>query len=84
MEICEIWSIAPERIGAFLRSIGGLRREGEDVYVFEGCEVRLTRLADRTLGRVSLPRTELRFSGEEEATRRIYRAFFLNFLSEGG
>ena len=83
MEISEIWSVSPERITAFLLSIGGTAQEGR-LYSFDGCQVRLTALPDRAFGRLSLRRTQVCFSGGDAATEQIHRAFVLRFLSAGG
>ena len=44
----------------------------------------LTDLPDRTLGRWSMPQTQVRFTGDDRDTAAIYRRFFLAFLSAGG
>ena len=84
MEITEIWSISQERINEFLLAIGGIPLEDAGGYSFDGCQVRLTVLPDRMIGRYPICRTQVHFSGEEEKTERIHRAFKLRFLSAGG
>ena len=84
MEITEIWSISPERIDEFLLSIGGILQEDTGVYSFDGCQVRLTVLPDRMIGRFPICRTQVCFSGEKEKTEKIHWAFKLRFLSAGG
>ena len=84
MEICEVWSIAPERIAAFFLSMDGVTAAGEGVYSFDGCTIRMAVLPNGAIGRYSIPRTRLCFTGRDEETRKIYRAFFVRFVSAGG
>lgn len=83
MEICEVWSISPERITAFLLSKNAVPAE-EGSYSFEGCTVRVTALPDGHIGRYPIPRTQVCFTGRDGETKTIHRAFFVQFASAGG
>lgn len=83
MEICEVWSISPERIINFLLSRNGVPAE-DGSYSFDGCTVRVTALPDGLIGRYPIPRTQVCFMGKDEETEKLHRAFFVQFASAGG
>ena len=84
MQITETWSIAYERIAAFFSVQEDVRAEGEGRYFFGGCEIRLTPLPPRRVGRFCFPQTRAEFDGLEEDRDTIHRRFVLQFISAGG
>lgn len=84
MEIREVWSISPERIADFLLSSGGVLHEDANAYCFNGCTVRVTVLPNGSIGRYSIPRTQVCFTGKDAETEKLHRAFFVRFVSAGG
>lgn len=77
------WAVAYDRIDAFWRQQPDVTGDGT-VHRYGGCRIEVTRLPDRTLGRWSMPQTQVRFTGDDRDTAAIYRRFFLAFLSAGG
>ncbi len=84
MLISEIWSISAERIEAFFLAQTDLREIGKGRYARGLCELRVTPLPERPLGRFFFPQTRVEFEGPEEEASALHRRFVLQFLSAGG
>ena len=84
MEIREIWAIPRERIERFFQSQNDVRPSGEGGFFFGQCEIRITSMPDREIGRLRFPRTQMEFEGPEADTEKIHRRFVLQFISAGG
>ena len=84
MQITETWSISHERITAFFSGQEDLRAEGEGCFSFGRCEIRLTPLPLRRVGRFCFPQTRVEFDGPEKESDAIHRRFVLQFISAGG
>ena len=84
MQIREAWSISDERIRAFFLSQDDVRHEGGDRFSCGLCEIVLTTLPLRQVGRFRFPQTQVEFSGPDEETKAIHRRFVLQFISAGG
>ena len=79
----ENWAIDPERVRAFFAEQPDAVVSGNG-FQFGGCRVILTPASGTLLGKWAMPRTIIRFEGDEKAVEAIYRRFFLRFLSAGG
>ncbi len=84
MQITETWSISYERISAFFSGQEDLRGEEDGRYFYGRCEICLTALPPRRLGRFSFPQTRVAFDGPDRDTETIHRRFLLQFISAGG
>lgn len=84
MQIREIWAIPGERILRFLQSQNDVRPNGDGGFFFGGCEIRMTVLPEREIGRLRFPQTQMVFEGPEADTEEIHRRFVLQFISAGG
>ena len=84
MQISEIWSISDERIRAFFREQHDVCQKGNDRFCCGCCEIRLTSLPLRRIGRLRFPQTKVDFSGPGPDTEEIHRRFVLQFISAGG
>ena len=84
MVIREIWAIPRERIERFFQSRSDVRPDGSGGFSFGGCEIRITSLPEREIGRLRFPQTQMEFEGPEADTEMIHRRFFLQFISAGG
>ena len=84
MEIREIWSISRERIECFFQSQNDVRPNGDGGFFFEACEIRITSMPEREIGRLRFPQTQMAFEGPETDTEKIHRRFVLQFISAGG
>ena len=82
MEKTEIWAVEQQQIAAFFRQQPDAQ-ELETGFRFPGCTVTLTALP-RSDSLFSPNRTQLCWSGTEEAVQQIYHRFFIRFLSAGG
>ena len=80
----EIWAIRRERIESFFRSQNGVRPNGDGAFSFGQCEIRVTAMPERQIGRLRFPQTQMEFEGPEEDTETIHRRFVLQFISAGG
>ena len=80
--------IAYMRIETWLASELGLACETDGRWTFEAdeatCAVALQPLPPRTVGAVSLERTQLIVSGTDAATEAFMKLFTLRFVSAGG
>ena len=83
MQISEIWSITAERIRDFFLTQNDVRRN-EDGFSYGQCEIRLSPLPPRRVGRFRFPQTRVEFEGPEPDTEEIHRRFVLQFISAGG
>ena len=79
----ENWAIDPERVRAFFEELPDAEAV-DDSFQINGCRVILTPASGTLLGKWTMPRTIIRFEGDEEAVEALYRRFFLRFLSAGG
>lgn len=79
----ENWAIAPERVRAFFAEQPDAEA-ADDSFQISGCRVILTPVSGVLLGKWAMPRTLIRFEGDERAVEAVYRRFFLRFLSAGG
>ena len=79
----ENWAIDPSRVRAFFAAQPNTI-ETADGFLLDGCQVMLAEDSGTLMGRWNIARTRLRFEGEPEAIERVYRRFFLRFLSAGG
>lgn len=79
--------IALKRIRGWLENELGLMREN-GIYTFTcskgSCRITAEPLENRTVGKVSLERTELHVTGNPEALDVFIHAFTLRFISAGG
>ena len=83
MQICETWSIADERIRVFFLSQKDVIQKENNRFSYGQCEVSLTPLPLRQVGRFRFPQTQVEFIGPEGDTETIHRRFFLQFISAG-
>ena len=79
----ENWAVDPVRVRSFFAAQPGAS-ETADGFFLDGCRVTLTAVPGTLLGKWAMTRTLLRLEGDEEAVCRVYRQFFLRFLSAGG
>ena len=84
MQISEIWSITAERIRDFFLTQNDVRRNEDDGFSYGQCEIRLSPLPPRRVGRFLYPQTRVEFTGSDEDTEAIHRRFVLQFISAGG
>ena len=80
----EIWAIPRERIERFFQSQSDVRPNGDGSFSFGRCEIRITPMAEREIGRLRFPQTQMAFEGPEADTEKIHRRFVLQFISAGG
>lgn len=81
MEYREVWSIPLDRISDFFAR--NSRRE-ENGFFWDGCRITLTQLPPRPMGPWPIPQTQVCIRGPKEQAQKIYRRFFLTFVSAGG
>lgn len=84
MQISEIWSISDERIKDFFLTQNDVRQNADDRFSYGQCEVRLSSMPQRQIGRFCFPQTQVEFEGPESDTEEIHRRFVLQFISAGG
>ncbi len=84
MQISETWSISDERIRAFFLAQNDIRKLENSIFSCGQCEIRLTPLPLREVGRFAFPQTRVEFDGLEPDVREIHRRFVLQFISAGG
>ncbi len=80
----EIWAIPRERIERFFQSQNDVRPDGCGGFSFGRCEIRITTMPEREIGRLRFPQTQMEFEGPEADTEKIHRRFVLQFISAGG
>ena len=83
MQINEVWSISDERIKAFFLSQDDVEQKGDIRFSYRQCEICLTPLPLRRVGRFDFPQTQLEFKGPEQDTEGIHHRFVLQFISAG-
>ena len=83
MVIREIWAIRRERIERFFQSQKDVRLNGGG-FACGQCEIRITPLPEREIGRLRFPQTQMEFEGPKADTEKIHRRFVLQFISAGG
>ena len=79
----ENWAIAPERIRLFFREQPDVT-ETETGFQFAQCKISLRPCLGQPMGKWEQQRTIVILEGPDADTDRIYRRFFLHFLSAGG
>ncbi len=84
MQICETWSITAERIRAFFLTQNDILQNEDNCFSCGQCEIVLTPLPLREMGRFHFPQTKVEFSGPDEDTKAIHRRFVMQFISAGG
>ena len=84
MQIREIWAIPLERIERFFQSQDDVRPNSDSGFFFGQCEIRITTMAEREMGRLRFPQTRMEFEGPDEDAKEIHRRFVLQFISAGG
>lgn len=72
-----------KRIKDYFESELVLKQETENIYLLEGCKIILEVLPNQ-IGLLKLPRTLVRFIGEDEICRQQQENFRMRFLSAGG
>ena len=83
MVIREIWAIPRERIERFFQSQNDVRPNGEGGFSFGRCEIRITPMSEREIGRLRFPQTQMEFEGSEADTEEIHHRFVMQFISAG-
>ena len=83
MQIREIWAVPRERIERFFQSQDDVRPSGNGGFSFGQCEIRITSMPERELGRLCFLQTQMAFEGSEEDAEKIHRRFVLQFISAG-
>ena len=84
MQISEVWSISDERIRTFFLSQKDILQKKDDVFSCRQCEISISTLPLREMGRLQFPQTRVEFDGPEADTTEIHRRFVLQFISAGG
>ena len=84
MLISETWSISDERIRAFFLAQNDITEKENDIFSYRQCEIRLTPLPLRKVGRFGFPQSLVEFEGPDPDTAEIHRRFVLQFISAGG
>ena len=79
----ENWAVDPGRVGEFFAALEGSIRTPSG-FLLNGCSVTVTPAESSLLGRWTIRRSIVRFEGEEDDVKALYRQFFLTFLSAGG
>lgn len=79
----ENWGISAERIRHFFTKQPNVC-EKEDAFQYHSCKITLEPTTSMIMGKWPMQRTRIRFEGPEEELEKIYRKFFLEFLSAGG
>ncbi len=80
----EEWAVDITRLERFFLSFENAVLMDNGIINCENCIVRLEALPPRPFGPLKLPRTRLEISGGAESASRLYRAFFIHFISAGG
>ena len=84
MNITETWSISHERIAAFFSGQEDIFPIGDGRFSCGQCEIRLSPLPLRQVGRFYFPQTQVEFDGPEADADAVHRRFVLQFISAGG
>ena len=84
LQFSEIWSVSDERIRAFFLGQNDVRQKEENCFACGRCEICLTPLPPRQIGRFRFPQTRVEFCGPEEDAEEIHRRFVLQFIYAGG
>ena len=79
----ENWAIDPVRIHSFFQEQPDVVETTEG-FVFGQCQIRLIPVSGQLLGKWQQQRTIVIIEGPDDDTARIYKRFFLRFLSAGG
>ena len=79
----ENWAIAPERIRLFFQAQPDVT-ETDTGFQFAQCKISLQPCSGQLMGKWEQQRTIVILEGPDADTDRIYRRFFLHFLSAGG
>ena len=84
MTVDEIWSVPVERIKDFFLAQNDVRQVDNVRFSCGQCEILLTSLPLRRVGRFCFPQTRVEFDGPKKDTEEIHRRFILQFISAGG
>ena len=84
LQISQIWSISADRINAFFQQQNDVLQNEDTCYSCGNCEIRITVLPRRNVGRFSFPQTQVDFNGPEQDAVAIHQRFVLQFISAGG
>ena len=79
----EIWAIRRERIESFFQSQNDVRQNDDGGFSFGECEIRVTAMSERQIGRMRFPQTQMEFEGSEADTEEIHHRFVMQFISAG-
>ena len=79
----EVWGVALWRCREFFASQKDVETLNENRFRYGDCVIELIPLPDRRMGSLVFPNTRLTFS-DGACTEKIYRRFYLRFLSAGG
>ena len=79
----ETWSVSIQRARSFFREQPDVT-ETETGFQFAQCKIRLQPCSGQLMGKWEQQRTIVILEGPDADTDRIYRRFFLHFLSAGG
>ena len=72
-----------KRIKVYFEEELALRKESENVYLMDGCKIILESRPNKNAF-LKMPRTLVRFIGEEEVCQQQQHLFRMRFLSAGG
>ena len=79
----ENWAVDEGRIRAFFSAQPDVTQT-KDGFTFGSCQIRLIPVSGQLLGKWQQKRTIVIMEGPDDDTARIYKRFFLRFLSAGG
>lgn len=79
----ENWGIALARIDEFFSAQSDVARVGERSFLFGNARIELEELPEKRMASLRMARTRVMITGDEDADK-IYRRFYLRFLSAGG
>ena len=79
----EDWAVDPGRVRAFFAQQEDCVQTPEG-FSLGSCTVTITEAEGILFGKWAMPRSIVRFEGEDDAVKAVYRRFFLTFLSAGG
>ncbi len=80
----ETWAIARSRIEEFFRSQADIVPLDDGGFRCGSAVARLQGLPNRKLGSMEMFQTIITIDGDPEDAQRLYRRFFMRFISAGG
>lgn len=83
MQKTELWAVESSRIADFFHNQQDVSHTAPG-FQYGSCQIILEQLPLRKMGVLSLPQTRITFEGEESDLKKIYRRFFMRFVSAGG